>query len=405
MWQQIEYTKDDEIPPPRDCHAAVLYDHEMYVMFGGTGFTWLKDIFAYNCITRRWRKIRDTTGERPMGRAGHSACVYGDKVIVFGGWNGRRTLNDMFEYCFTTNRWEHIEYDSYIAPAPRDSHAAVIANGCMYVVGGGDGAIRLNDMWEYHIESRTWRQFNCMGQVTAGRAGHVCCLYKNFDESKIIMFGGGNGESKDGWMTEIFECDLVARKWTLIETPNGEKSSPGAYGLSAIIHKNSMYVFGGGDGMNWFNTVYQYNIDESHNRKCVKKVMQSSLQKKHFCDVDVVCCEDDEQVPAKHDSDGDEDMEDCCDWPSSGAAAACSTSTYSYPIVFNTPPSPSAAAAASGQHAPAVRMKKRSRDEGMELFGSPQRNRAVSGGGGIMATAAKRVASVFSRLLPDDDEE
>lgn len=151
-----------------------------------------------------------------------------------------------------------------LIPECRDSHAAVVANGHLYIVGGGDGRVRLNDMWEFSIETREWRRFECMGGVTAGRAGHVCCLYKKFNESKIIMFGGGNGEIQGGWMTEIYECDLNARKWSLIEPPEEDQAAPGCYGLSAIIYKNSMFVFGGGDGENWYNSVYQYRIGMCH---------------------------------------------------------------------------------------------------------------------------------------------
>lgn len=101
IWEKIEFPEGGTVPPARDCHGAVLYKHEMYITAGGTGFVWLDDMFAYNLITKTWRRV-DCTGDRPSGRAGHSANVHGDKMFVFAGWNGRRTLNDMHVFDFGT---------------------------------------------------------------------------------------------------------------------------------------------------------------------------------------------------------------------------------------------------------------------------------------------------------------
>ena len=97
----VPSTSTTTTPAARDCHSAVLYKRKMYVFGGGDGYKWLNDMFAYDIATQTWSEVKPSEGSLvPTGRAGHSAIVHKGKMIVFGGWNGRRTLNDLYEFYF-----------------------------------------------------------------------------------------------------------------------------------------------------------------------------------------------------------------------------------------------------------------------------------------------------------------
>ena len=78
----------------------------MIIFGGGDGLSWLNDTFEYNVDSLEWKKIetRTTTKEGklilPSKRAGHSAVQYKNSMIIFGGWNGKNTLNDCYEFNF-----------------------------------------------------------------------------------------------------------------------------------------------------------------------------------------------------------------------------------------------------------------------------------------------------------------
>jgi len=47
--------------------------------------------------TLQWETVNKPKGVTPDKRQGHTVCKYQeDKMIVYGGWNGSRVLNDIF---------------------------------------------------------------------------------------------------------------------------------------------------------------------------------------------------------------------------------------------------------------------------------------------------------------------
>jgi hypothetical protein len=48
-----------------------------------------------------WNAITESTSPAPCPRRRHTACVYGGKIIIFGGFDGRKFLNDTFSYDLT----------------------------------------------------------------------------------------------------------------------------------------------------------------------------------------------------------------------------------------------------------------------------------------------------------------
>ena len=47
-------------------------------------------------------------GECPPVRANHSSSVVGNKLYIFGGWDGIKRLNDLFSFDVNTNRWQEV---------------------------------------------------------------------------------------------------------------------------------------------------------------------------------------------------------------------------------------------------------------------------------------------------------
>lgn len=73
-------------------------------------------------------------GKAPEPRWGHSACVVADKyMVVYGGWNGKTTLSDMFILDCGEYVWWEILLNS---PIPRAYGRVLFRDEALYYVGG-----------------------------------------------------------------------------------------------------------------------------------------------------------------------------------------------------------------------------------------------------------------------------
>ncbi|CAM9788441.1 unnamed protein product [Chrysoparadoxa australica] len=91
-------------PNPRDSHASVIHGKSMYVFGGSTGSA-MNDFHELRLDTCKWCPVHAQGQNVPNHRFCHVACVYKDKVLVFGGYDGTNRLNDLMEFTFTADPW------------------------------------------------------------------------------------------------------------------------------------------------------------------------------------------------------------------------------------------------------------------------------------------------------------
>lgn len=141
------------IPGPRDGHTACLIGNIMYV-FGG--FEELEncfsnDIYALNLDTFVWSYV-EAKGTPLSHRDFHSACAIGTRMYVFGGRGDLQGPyhSDSDIYCnrlayfdTETSYWCYPRKRSDIPPGRR-SHSAFVYNGEMYIFGGYESNKKLH---------------------------------------------------------------------------------------------------------------------------------------------------------------------------------------------------------------------------------------------------------------------
>ena len=89
-------------PAPRDKHTSVIWGKKI-VIFGGFGpatgveedsadeddqsinFTWFNDVFVFDPESNSWDAPNVSLIGGPVPRAAHSATIYKDSMIIFGG--------------------------------------------------------------------------------------------------------------------------------------------------------------------------------------------------------------------------------------------------------------------------------------------------------------------------------
>ncbi|MBI5244035.1 MAG: T9SS type A sorting domain-containing protein [Elusimicrobia bacterium] len=84
----------------------------------------------------------------------HAAAVAGGRVYVLGGWTGQTATNAVHSAAILSNKalgdWEI----STSLPAPLYMHAATVANDVLYVSGGSDGTRSRNEVYAMPLETK-----------------------------------------------------------------------------------------------------------------------------------------------------------------------------------------------------------------------------------------------------------
>lgn len=144
----------------------------MYI-FGGctTNATSFNDLWRFDLSKRQW--IRPlATGTYPVPKAYTTMVDYKDCLIVFGGWTypslsqyyqNVTMFNDTHFYCIKTNKW--ILINTTNPPPPMAGHSACIKGDEMVVFGGlimsaaQNFQIQCsNDIWVLKLSSGGWRK-------------------------------------------------------------------------------------------------------------------------------------------------------------------------------------------------------------------------------------------------------
>lgn len=98
----------------------------------------------------RWQRLNgpNPDGDIPTSRGGHQMCIDSDDgiIYIFGGWDGKKNLDDLWSYSIAEGRWKLLSPSTALdgGPGPRSCHKMVFdpVSGCIYLLGcldDGDG--------------------------------------------------------------------------------------------------------------------------------------------------------------------------------------------------------------------------------------------------------------------------
>ena len=171
-WQQL--SPSGSVPSPRQSFGTAwsLDDRRMYI-FGGRDESnnLLNDLYLFtDSPGDSWQQLFPT-GSPPSPRKNPAAVWDPDtsKMYIFGGDEGV-ALNDLHCYDSGDNSWQEL-LPSGAVPSKRSAHAAVWDPNekKIYVFGGGDGTVTMNDLHSYNSQSNTWTQLSPSGTPPSAR--------------------------------------------------------------------------------------------------------------------------------------------------------------------------------------------------------------------------------------------
>lgn len=153
-----------------------------------------------------------TTGEVPeYGRYCHTAIEYQGKMFIFGGKNdtfGRN--NKLYSLDLkgeNTFKWSLLISNGDI-PSPRAGHSMTEMDGLIYIFGGFDGKMDLNDLYQYNIKTSTWKEIYTTSRPQIS-SFHSTIAYKNHGSTYLFKFGGLAGPDNNfNFYNDIHEIEV-----------------------------------------------------------------------------------------------------------------------------------------------------------------------------------------------------
>ncbi|PNS19570.1 hypothetical protein CAC42_7414 [Sphaceloma murrayae] len=152
-------------------------------------------------------------------------------------------------------------------PGPRVGHASLLV-GNAFIVFGGDTKTEESDLLDdtlylLNTSTKQWSRAAPAGPRPPGRYGHTL----NILGSKIYIFGG---QVEGFFFNDLVAFDLNAlqqaqNRWEILiqntidgGPPHGQ-IPPARTNHSIITWNDRLYLFGGTDGVTWFNDVWSYD--------------------------------------------------------------------------------------------------------------------------------------------------
>ncbi|KAK2865335.1 hypothetical protein FQN49_003682 [Arthroderma sp. PD_2] len=190
--------------------------------------------------------------EGPGPRVGHASLLVGNALIVYGGdtkIHDNDTLDDTLYFLNTSSR----QWSCAASPGPRPpgryGHSLNLLGSKIYVFGGQVEGFFFNDLlafdlnamnnpgnkWEFLLRN-SHDDGPPVGQIPPARTNHTTVTFND----KLYLFGGTNGVQ---WFNDVWSYDPRTNTWAQIDyvgfTPTPRE------GHAATLVGDVMYVFGG----------------------------------------------------------------------------------------------------------------------------------------------------------------
>jgi hypothetical protein len=143
----------------------------------------------------------------------------GDRLVVFGGYTedaaGRRQLDDT--WIAGAGAWRRVPGAGdgrNVAPPPRYGCMFAVSGADLYVCGGaGDGIDRI-DLWRFDVPRRRWERLEVEGGVAPAPRYYAAMAVH---DGRVVLFGGRSRWHPTRSYNDLWTFDLGARHWTEVE--------------------------------------------------------------------------------------------------------------------------------------------------------------------------------------------
>ncbi|XP_073426344.1 F-box only protein 42 [Dendrobates tinctorius] len=235
QWESRTYPYPGTPITQRFSHSSCYYDsnQSMYVFGGCTQSSCnaaFNDLWRLDLNSKEW--IRPlASGSYPSPKAGATLVVYKELLVLFGGWTRpspyplhqpERFFDEIHTYSPSKNWWNCIVTTH--GPPPMAGHSSCVIGDKMIVFGGSLGSRQMSsDVWVLDMEQWSWSKPNIAGPSPHPRGGQSQIV---IDSETILILGGCGGPNalfKDAWLLHMNTSPWT---WQQLKVENEEHGAP-----------------------------------------------------------------------------------------------------------------------------------------------------------------------------------
>ncbi len=258
-WEMVQTT---QVPGIRICQSMV-YDSEndVIIMFGGhNGLKNVDETWVYDFNQNTWTKMEPSVN--PPGRVG-TGFVYDpvrDICILFGGIGDNNIFfQDTWKYDYDTNTWTELFPSSSPSSRTKGFMAYDIESDQVIWFGGyGPDLNLLDETWSYNLDENNW--VNRTTSVAPQGRQRNPMMYDE-ESDRVILFGGWLGETDV--LDDTGAYDFNTNTWTDMN-PEPKPNPTCRNGLTYDSKRDLIVLthgFGGEDGDRSETWTYDYNTN------------------------------------------------------------------------------------------------------------------------------------------------
>lgn len=205
--------------------AAALVGDRLYVLGGFVAATNRPTdrVHVYDLTTKAWSEAAPL----PSPRGGFRAIVLDGRIHVLGGGNDRTTLADHDVYDPATDTWSA----RAPLPTPRGNPALAFLDGRLYAIGGGSGGHDFGETWLYDPRRDAWTP----GPPVTPRVAAAAATWRG----SVVLLGGERQEHREVLATAE-RLAPGAPAWSSLPPMPTARSY-----TSAVVWRGDVWVAGG----------------------------------------------------------------------------------------------------------------------------------------------------------------
>ena len=205
-------------PGPCNMHTADWIESKkaIFVFRGGDGVDYDNSVFSFKVNALKWEEV-STAGTKPGVRANHASCVDGDMLYIFGGSDGEVRDNSLYmlNTAMSPPQWSS-PVDNGELPMARAGATLTNVRGMLVLFGGSESKRTLNDLWIYNPKSEEWVE--CKEKESGSqqssildseerpevRSGHTATLHGK----SILIIGGSDAKGVGGYYNNCYKLQV-----------------------------------------------------------------------------------------------------------------------------------------------------------------------------------------------------
>ena len=184
------------VPVARSEQSLTTVGSYLFLFGGASQTSYLSNVHVFDTESNTWG-VAPTTGKQPKTRCSHTCAVRDKEVVLYGGYDGLTRLKDTKIFNPEMAEWRVGVPSKSSQAVRRAAHSCVVMGKYMVIFGGFDGKKRMNDVQLLDTDAMEWSRPTVNGIPPTARTYHSACL----SERKMYVFGGYDGKTRSD---EIF---------------------------------------------------------------------------------------------------------------------------------------------------------------------------------------------------------